>query len=621
MRLLLLFVFSLAAFAQQDVLDSLRFAEVARGLDEPTAIAHAGDGSGRLFVVERAGRIWVFNRDFERSPQPFLDIRGRVGPFGSEQGLLGLAFHPDYETNGRFFVYYIDRAGGTVVAEYGLSADPNIAAVNSEVVFFTATQPFNNHNGGDIHFGPDGMLYIATGDGGSSDDPRNRAQNLGDPLGKILRVDVDNGAPAKAPPDNPFVGTPGARPEIWAYGLRNPWRFNFDRQTGDMWIADVGQNTWEEVNFAPAGATGGLNYGWRRMEGRHCFIPGTSCNDGSLVLPVAEYRHTGAICSVTGGYRYRGSSYPSLSGVYFYGDFCSGDLFALIESSPGVFQQLGPRSAGFSFSTFGEDEAGEIYFADYNTGAIYRLEGPLASPSISEGGVVNAASFAAGQSVAPGSIVSAFGMSLAGSSAGAERTPLPTTLGGSTFTFGNVDAALFFVSPGQANMQVPWELEGQRGAQLTATSGGVASTPYDVNLAPVAPGVFTMDQSGSGQAAALITGTGLLAAPSSEFANARPARLGEFIEVFVTGLGPVSNTPPTGAVSPSEPLAVTQFEVTARIGGVEPVPVRFAGLAPGFIGLYQVNIQLVGDLPSGSQVELVLFVNGVQSNTVTIAIE
>jgi uncharacterized protein (TIGR03437 family) len=339
------------------------------------------------------------------------------------------------------------------------------------------------------------------------------------------------------------------------------------------------------------------------------------------MLPVTEYDHSGGSCSVTGGYRYRGSAHPSLAGAYFFGDFCSGALYAMVETSPGTFQRVGPRSAGFSFSTFGEDEAGEIYFTNYGAGEIYRIDAPRESPRISDGGVVNAASFAAGQSVVPGSIVSVFGTTLSGSTAIAQTTPLPTMLASSSFTFGNLSAPLFFVSPGQANLQVPWELEGLRGAQLSVTAGGQASPQVSVNLTPAAPGVFTMDQSGSGQAAALISGTGLLAAPSSQYPNARPAKLGEYLEVFATGLGPVSSTPPSGDVSPSSPLAVTQLEVRARVGGVEPVPVRFSGLAPGFIGLYQVNLELVGDLPSGPAVPLTLFVGEIQSNTATIAVE
>ncbi len=627
MRLLALLLFACGVQAQQAALDAVRFTSIAAGFNRPTDIVHAGDGSDRLFIVEQAGRIWTLDRQRSRGQAPFLDIRARVGSFANEQGLLGLAFHPGYATNGRFFVYYTNRAGNTVVSEFRVSGDPEVGDPDSETIFLTANQPFGNHNGGQIHFGSDGMLYIGTGDGGSGGDPMNLAQNLGSLLGKILRVDVDNGAPAKAPPDNPFVGRQGARPEIWAYGLRNPWRWSFDRQTGDMWISDVGQDLWEEVNFAPAGSTGGRNYGWRRMEGRRCFNPGSGCNDGSLTLPVIDYGQTGGNCSVTGGYRYRGAAYPSFAGVYFYADFCSGAFYAASQSGAASFRTAGPRATPFRASTFGEDEAGEIYMADFNSGSILLLEGPRANPAISEGGVVNAASFAAGQAVAPGSIASVFGAALAGSTASANGVPLPAALAGASLAVRSTPSGpsqalpLFFVSPGQANAQVPWELEGQSGALLTASADGQSSPDFNLELARVSPGIFTMDQSGSGQAAALISGAGLLAASADRFPNARPARLGEFLEVFATGLGPVSNRPASGAASPSDPLALTQLEVTARVGGVEPVAVRFAGLAPGFIGLYQVNLELVGDLPSGAEVELVLFVDGVASNAVTIAIE
>jgi uncharacterized protein (TIGR03437 family) len=622
------------AFTQQNLLNTLNLMLVAEGFNQPTAIANAGDGSDRLFVTERAGRIWVLGPNRQRLATPFLDIRNKVGSNEGEQGLLGLAFHPEHASNGRFFVNYTDRSGDTVISEFTVSADRNRADAGSERVFFTVDQPFGNHNGGQLQFGPDGMLYAGMGDGGSGGDPGNRAQTLSSPLGKLLRFDVNQGPPARAPQDNPFVGTPGAEPTVWAYGLRNPWRFSFDRATGDMWIADVGQNLWEEVSFAPAASHRGRNYGWRFMEGRHCFNPATNCNDGTLTLPVMEYSHSDGACSVTGGYRYRGARHPGLDGVYFFADLCRQRLEAGVETSPGVFQRLSPRVVGGSISTFGEDEAGEIYYAAYD-GRIFRIDAPPQAPRVSQNGVVNGASFAAGQAVTPGSIVSVFGSALAGGSASAAGAPLPVELAGARFVFtpggaallpegppgqAGVPAPLFFASPGQVNLQLPWELAGSSAAQLTVVVNGLQSVPFSVPLAQVRPGVFTMDQSGSGQAAALIAGAGALAAPLGVFPNARPARLGEHLEVFATGLGPVTNRPATGA-SPSDQLAETELDVTARVGGVEPVAVRFSGLAPGFVGLYQVNIQLVGDLPSGPAVPLTLSAGGVESNTVTIAIE
>jgi uncharacterized protein (TIGR03437 family) len=625
MRCRLIFVCLLVSplFAQQQgVLDTLELTPVASGFDAPTSIVHAGDGSGRLFVSELNGRIWALDSSYQRGQQPFLDIDVRVLS-GGERGLLSVAFHPNFETNGRLFVDYTDVSGNTVVSEFRVStANPGRADPASEQVFFTANQPFANHNGGQLQFGPDGMLYIGMGDGGAGGDPGNRAQSLSSTLGKILRVDVDQGAPARVPPDNPFVGAAGAQGAIWALGLRNPWRFTFDRETGDIWIGDVGQDVWEEVDFGPAGATTGLNYGWRRMEGRHCFNPGSNCETGSLTLPVMEYSHAQAGCSVTGGYRYRGSSHPSLYGVYFFGDFCTGNLFAGVETAPGMFQRLGPRDLGVSISTFGEDELGELYLADFGGGVLYRFGAPPGPPAISQGGVVNAASFAAGRSVAPGSIASVFGVELAHTRASAPAAPLPTTLGGAALTFNDSrPAPLFFVSPGQANLQIPWELAGAETALLAAEADGLQSAAVDVSLTSVQPGIFTMDQSGAGQGAVLISGMGLLAAPTGAFANSRPARTGEFLEVFATGLGPVTNTPASGAESPDDPLAETLLEVRARIGDSQSYPAQFSGLAPGFVGLYQVNIELVGDVPSGPAIPLTLIAGKTESNTVTIAIE
>ena len=387
------FLVSLAGFAQTF---APRFTPVVSGLANPTAIAQAGDGSGRLFVAERPGRIRIV-RDGTLVERPFLDIASRVFDGGSEQGLLGVAFHPDFAENGYVFVNYtaITEAGGTVVSRFQVSpGDPDHVDRNTETVFLTVSQPFSNHNGGQLAFGPDGYLYIALGDGGSGGDPRNNGQNLGTLLGKILRVDVDQGAPARPAVGNPFVGSAGARGEIWAYGLRNPWRFSFDRATGDLILADVGQNSVEEVDFQPASSPGGENYGWRRMEGRDCFLPaGQGCNaDGRFVEPILQYRHTQGRCSITGGYRYRGAAFPAHQGIYFYADFCTGEVWGGVEQN-GAWQALGPVRAGRSVATFGEDEAGELYVGGYD-GSILRIEGPAAPLTLSEGGVVNGASFA-----------------------------------------------------------------------------------------------------------------------------------------------------------------------------------------------------------------------------------
>ncbi len=355
---------------------SLSLELVATGLNRPVAITHAGDGSGRLFLTLQAGQILIYDGTQVLST-PFLDISALVSCCG-ERGLLSVAFHPDYEHNGFFYVNYTNTLGDTVIARYTVSADPNVADPNSALILLTIAQPFANHNGGQLQFGPDGYLYIGMGDGGSGGDPQNNAQNPGVLLGKLLRIDVDHGTPYSIPPDNPFVDNPEVRDEIWALGLRNPWRFSFDRLTGDLFIGDVGQNDWEEVDFQPANSAGGENYGWRLMEGNHCFNPPVNCNNGSLILPILEYSHSLG-CSITGGYRYRGTRNPQFYGTYFYGDYCAGRIWGATGDENGQWTTTELLDTDFSISTFGEDEAGEIYLAHLatNNGAIYRLVGNL----------------------------------------------------------------------------------------------------------------------------------------------------------------------------------------------------------------------------------------------------
>ncbi len=350
---------------------TVRLEEVAGGFQQPTYVTHAGDGSGRLFVVEKPGRIWILVNG-KVLPEPFLDIRDRVRSRESERGLLSVAFHPDFATNGRFFVNYTDRLGHTVVAEYRVTDDPNRADPNSERVILYIEQPAANHNGGQLQFGPDGYLYIGMGDGGRAGDPWGNAQNLGVLLGKMLRIDVDGGDPYAVPPDNPFVGQADVRPEIWAYGLRNPWRFSFDRATGDLYIADVGQNLWEEVDVVRWPSPGGQNFGWDIMEGFHCFEPPQGCDPTGLTMPVVEYGHDQG-CSITGGYVYRGRRYPDLVGTYVFSDFCSGRLWGL-RFREGTWEWTLFLDTDLNVSSFGEDEAGEIYVVDYR-GSIYHLAG------------------------------------------------------------------------------------------------------------------------------------------------------------------------------------------------------------------------------------------------------
>jgi len=345
---------------------------VVEGLDRPVVVAHAGDGSGRLFIVQQGGAILIFDGT-QLLPAPFLDLSSLVSS-GSEQGLLGLAFHPNYETNGFFYVNFTDVSGDTQIVRFSVSVDPDVANPASAVPLLSVDQPFANHNGGQLAFGPDGKLWIGLGDGGSAGDPGDRAQSGNALLGKILRIDVDQGDPYGIPLDNPFVADAAVRDEIWAVGLRNPWRFSFDRLTGDLFIADVGQNAWEEVSFEPVTSSGGRNYGWRRMEGAHCFNPPNNCNDGSLVLPILEYSHALG-CSITGGYRYRGAEMPEQFGTYFYGDFCSGTIWGGTENvETGAWTATELLDSDASISTFGEDEQGELYVADLG-GTLYRIHG------------------------------------------------------------------------------------------------------------------------------------------------------------------------------------------------------------------------------------------------------
>ncbi len=341
---------------------------VAGGLSSPLFLT-APPGDSRLFVVERAGRVRIVE-DRQLLGQPYLDISDRVGTAG-EGGLLSIAFHPDYASNGYVFTSYTDRDGNSRIERYTVTGDPNLVDASSAKLILTVDQPFSNHNGGLIVFGPDGRLYFGLGDGGRGGDPLGSGQNTGTLLGSMLRIDVDAGDPYAIPSDNPFVGDPDGRDEIWAYGLRNPWRFSFDREAGVLYVADVGQNRWEEVNAVPS-TSAGVNYGWNIMEGRHCFAPTEGCDQNGLVLPVVEYDH-GNGCSVTGGYAYRGSAIPELRGHYFYSDYCGGFLRSF-KFSGGVATDerewdVGDLGGVFSF---GEDAQGELYILSSN-GRVYRL--------------------------------------------------------------------------------------------------------------------------------------------------------------------------------------------------------------------------------------------------------
>jgi glucose/arabinose dehydrogenase len=339
---------------------SVGLEEVASGLAFPLYLT-SPPGDERLFIVEKGGAIRVV-KGGSLLPAPFLDLTGQVAT-RAEQGLLGLAFPPDYASTGRFFVHYTDVAGDTRVSSFLVSADPDRADAGSETVLVAAEQPGPAHNGGQIAFGPDGFLYIGLGDGGSLDgDDRGRGQSLNDLFGSILRIDVAQGDAYSVPPDNPFVGTAGARPEVWSYGLRNPWRFSFDRSTGDLYIGDVGEKAWEEINRATAaeGAGRGVNYGWSVMEGPDC-VGGGSCDRTGLTLPVVAYDHDEG-CAVTAGYVYRGSAIPGLQGQYLFADFCQGQVRSFAaDGSPTDLTEWPSLEPGGLIPSFGEDASGELY--------------------------------------------------------------------------------------------------------------------------------------------------------------------------------------------------------------------------------------------------------------------
>ena len=356
------------------------------GLDRPVYMTSAGDDSGRIFVLEQEGAIRIIDAAGNLVATPFIDLDGTViggDSGGNEQGLLGLAFHPDYANNGKFYVNFTGSGGDTRIMEYTVSSsDPNLADASSARLVMFYDQPFSNHNGGWLGFGPDGYLYISAGDGGSANDPGNRASNLSNYLGKLHRVDVDGGDDFPdddnqnyaIPADNPFVGTAGALESIWAYGLRNPWRTSFDRETGDLWIADVGQNVREEVNFQPAGDPGGQHYGWRCREGFRS--TGLACGSTSgWTEPVHDYSHGANGCSITGGYAYRGCELgDEYQGLYFFGDYCSGLIWTLDANND--FANNLEFDANFFVSSFGETAEGELLVADLFAGNIYKIVNP-----------------------------------------------------------------------------------------------------------------------------------------------------------------------------------------------------------------------------------------------------
>jgi len=379
--LLVLLLIGSSALAQEEepllyrdsipAVDTLEFETVVDGLTRPLYLTHAGDGSGRLFILEQGGLIKVWNGE---ETTIFMDISGLVsqealGTGYTERGLLGLAFHPDYAENGTFFVNYTDTAGVTNIARYQVSDNPDVADTGTAEIIFTENQPYANHNGGHMAFDADGYLYIALGDGGSAGDPLNAGQNPNMLLGTIMRLDVDAEIGYAIPEDNPFVGSDEGADEVWSYGWRNPWRFSFDRVTDDMYIGDVGQAQWEELNFESADSAGGLNYGWNLFEASTVYAGGG--DPAVMVQPFAEYNHNSG-CSVTGGYVYRGEALPDWEGVYFYSDYCTGVMWTAYRTDAETWVSDILTDTDYQVSSFGEDESGEMYVVHYG-GSVLKI--------------------------------------------------------------------------------------------------------------------------------------------------------------------------------------------------------------------------------------------------------
>jgi uncharacterized protein (TIGR03437 family) len=568
----------------------IRLVQVASGVNAPTDIQNAGDGSGRLFFVQQDGYVRIF-RGGALVAQPFLDISAKTIA-GGERGLLGLAFPPGFAQKQRFYVNYTDLNGNTVIAQYRVSSNPDVAAAASETVLLNIVQPFANHNGGQLRFGPDGYLYIGMGDGGSGGDPLNNGQSLGTLLGKLLRIDVEsNPGRVSIPPDNPFVNTPGARPEIWAFGLRNPWRFSFDSATGDLYIADVGQDMYEEVDFQPAASRGRENYGWNIMEGAHCYLQ-AGCSTQGLTLPVTEYTHADG-CAIVGGFIYRGRVSPGLRGIYLYGDWCSGRIWGLERQGTQWSSRL-LLSSGFSITTFGVDEAGEIYVANVLDGTIHHIEGSLA-PRLSPAGVVNPASFV--QGMVAGSFAAAFAAGVLDDPGivWADQIPLPPSLRGVSVAVNGIPAPIRGLANlnglEQVNFQVPFEAAGTSPGMVVVTRSGAASVPASVPVLDLQPAIYTSD----GVQAIVVHN-----ADNTLVTATRPLQRGEFAFTYATGLGSVSNQPATGNGAPISPLALPMADVHVTLAGL-PCDLQYFGLAPTLVGVYQVNFLVPQNAPSGLQ--------------------
>ncbi len=580
---LLLLAVAVTAAAQ------VRLERIASVVQSCVDIQSPRDGSGRLFFVRQQGLILLW-RNGVVATEPFLDIRTRVST-GGERGLLGLAFPPFFREKRYFYVNYTDRNGSTVISRFSLLND-NAADPGTERILLTIPQPFANHNGGQIQFGPDGMLYIGMGDGGGANDPDGNGQNNRSLLGKMLRIDTESSIGRyEIPPDNPFIGNAAYRPEIWATGLRNPWRFSFDPATGDLYIADVGQDRQEEINFQPRSSRGGENYGWATMEGTLCLRAG--CNQSGLTLPVQTYPHSEGQ-SITGGYMWRGA--------YYYGDFVTGRIWSLRRQGNNWVNELAFNGgSSFLISTFGLDESGDLLVANYGSGEIFRLV-PVAQPVFTAAAVVNAGSFS--QPLSAGALATVFATNVLGSNATliASSLPLPRSLGGVEVRLNNIAVPLLAVvrsnNGEQINFQIPWELQGLTSARMEIIAPFARSAVIEIPLAPVSPGIFGINASDA------------LLINASNFTLVNGAvRPGDSLILYATGLGQFDVAASTGEALPG--AIRIRRSAALRIGSAS-AEISYAGVAPGFVGVYQVNFRVPQNAPTGTQ-DLVLSIDGADS--------
>ena len=601
---------------------TIQLQQFATGFSFPILATSARDGSNRLFVVERTGKIQLMTPGTTLPlPTPFIDLTAKVltsNSIGDERGLLGLAFHPQFKTNRRFFVNYTRRPdGATVISEFTASAANANVADTTEKIILTVAQPFSNHNGGMIDFGKDGFLYIGMGDGGSANDPGNRSQNNEELLGKFLRIDVDtpNGAvPYSSPSTNPFFGATPGRDEIYSTGWRNPWRWSFDRQTGELYAGDVGQNAIEEIDIVTLGG----NYGWRVLEGTRCTNLGpATCTTPGFVAPIYEYAQDGGRCSVTGGYVYRGTRGTLTPGTYVFGDYCTGEIF--LRESGSVRMAL---DSPYAISSFGEDEAGEllvVHLGSGANGAVYRIVNPNATATAATS--VSAANFRS--PLARESISAVFGTDLAVVTQPNGGGTLPTNLGGTqisvTDSAGTSRAAsLFFVSPTQANYLIPAGTAAGT-ATVTIINWNGALSRGTVQINPVAPGLFTANSSGRGVPAAVAERILANGSRSTVPVAAFDQTQNQFVPVPID-LGTAADQVFLAAFGTGFRFRSALTAVTATIGGT-PAEVSFAGAQGDFVGLDQANIRIPFSLVGRGEVDVVLTVDGAQANTVRINIK